>query len=123
MTTTLTISQILVYYDFPEIFVAHDNVGTNYLCLLISADNQQTNYIATAISTKRLSNFINGKIGLREIFEKPECNNWLFFNQVKEIIEAKTWEEESLPDEYLPDEGFIYQKTTANKRINIKRNY
>lgn len=24
MITTLTISQILVHYDFPEIFVAHD---------------------------------------------------------------------------------------------------
>jgi hypothetical protein len=110
MTTILTISQILVYYDFPEIFVAHDNVGTNYLCLLISIDNQETNYISTAISKKRLSNFINGKIDLREILQKPETSNWLFFNQVKENIEAKIWEGESLPEEYLPDEGFIYQK-------------
>lgn len=117
MTTTLTISQILVYYDFPEIFVAYDNVGTNYLCLLISADNQETNYISTAISTKRLSNFVNGKIDLREIFEKPETNNWLFFNQVKEIIEAKIWEGESLPNEYLPDEGFIYQKQLQGEEL------
>lgn len=117
MTTTLTISQILVYYDFPEIFVAYDNVGTNYLCLLISADNQETNYISTAISTKRLSSFINGKIDLREIFEKPEISNWLFFNQVKENIEAKLWEGESLPDEYLPDEGFIYQKQLQGEEL------
>jgi hypothetical protein len=97
--------------------VAYDNVGTNYLCLLISANNQETKYISTAISTKRLSNFINGKIDLREIFEKPEINNWLFFNQVKENIEAKLWEGESLPDEYLPDEGFIYQKQLQGEEL------
>lgn len=117
MTTTLTISQILVYYDFPEIFVAYDNVGTNYLCLLISADNQETNYISTAISTKRLGNFINGKIDLRDIFENPEISNWLFFNQVKDNIEAKLWEGENLPNEYLPLEGFIYQKQLQGEEL------
>ena len=110
MTKTLNISQILVYYDFPEIFVAYDNVGTNYLCLLVSADNEQTSYISTAISNKRLSNFINGKVDLRDIFENPEIGQWLFFDQLNETIEAKEWEGENLPNEYLPDQGFLYQK-------------
>jgi hypothetical protein len=117
MTKILNISQILVYYDFPEIFVAYDNVGTNYLCLLVSADNEQTNYISTAISSKRLSNFINGKVDLRDIFENPEIEQWLFFDQVNEIIEAKEWESEILPNDFLPDQGFIYQKQTQGEEL------
>lgn len=117
MTKLLNISQILVYYDFPEIFVAYDNVGTNYLCLLVSVDNKKTSYISTAISNKRLSNFINGKVDLRDIFQNPEIGQWLFFNQVNETIEAKEWEDENLPDEYLPDQGFLYQKQTQGEEL------
>ena len=49
MKKILYISQILVYYDYPEIFISHDNVGTNYLCLLVDQENQNTLFIAATI--------------------------------------------------------------------------
>ena len=110
MTKYLNISQILVYYDYPEIFIAVDNVGTNYLCLLVATDNEQTNYITTAISNKRLSSFINGNTDLRDIFEEPEIKQWFTFNQVIDTIEATEWNEAFLPQEFLPEKGFLYHK-------------
>jgi len=110
MTQRLTISQILVYYDFPEIFVAVNDVGTNYLCLLISTDDGNTNYVSTPISTKRLSGFINGNIDLRDIFENPEIKQWYLFYKVTDFIDAELWVEETLPENFLPEKGFLYHK-------------
>lgn len=110
MIKQLNISQILVYYDFPEIFVAVDSVGTNYLCLLVATDNGNTNYITTAISNKRLSSFINGSTDLRDIFEEPEIKQWFTFSQVIDSIEAIEWNEASLPQDFLPEKGFLYHK-------------
>ena len=110
MVKQLNISQILVYYDFPEIFVAVDSVGTNYLCLLVATDNGNTNYITTAISNKRLSSFINGSTDLRDIFEEPEIKQWFTFSQVIDSIEAIEWNEASLPQDFLPEKGFLYHK-------------
>jgi hypothetical protein len=110
MTKILNISQILVYYDFPEIFIAKDNVGTNFLCLLVDANEESTSYISTAISQSRLGAFINGQVDLRDIYLSPEINEWLVFHQVDEAIIAETWKEEFLPEEYLPEPGFVFQK-------------
>ena len=110
MKRLLNISQILVYYDFPEVFIAVDSIGTNYMCLLVATDNENTNYISTAISIKRLSSFIDGSTDLRDIFEEPEIKQWFVFNQVIDIIEAEEWTESVLPQEFLPEKGFLYHK-------------
>lgn len=110
MAKILNISQILVYYDFPEIFLAKDNVGTNFLCLLVDANEDTTLYISTAISQSRLGAFINGQVDLRDIYLNPEINEWLIFHQVDDVIKAETWKEEFLPEEYLPEPGFVFQK-------------
>jgi hypothetical protein len=120
MTKYLNISQILVYYDFPEVFIAIDSVETNYLCLLVSVENENTNYIATAISSKRLSSFINGDTDLRDIFEEPEIQQWFTFNQVIDIIEAIEWKELVLPQEFLPEKGFSYHKQLHGDELILK---
>jgi hypothetical protein len=116
----LIISQILVYYDLPEIFTAVDDVGTSYLCLLVSIDAQKTKYIATAISNKRLKSFINGIIDLRDIFENPEMNQWLYFDNINGTIIANEWRENSLPQEFLPEIGFIYKKQLQEEEVILK---
>ena len=41
MIKKLTISQVLVYYDIPELFLAKDEVGTNFICLLVSYEDDE----------------------------------------------------------------------------------
>ena len=74
MKRILNISEILVYYDYPEIFTAYDEVGTHYICLLISIDGERIKYISTTISTKRLTSFINGKIDFINSLLESGCN-------------------------------------------------
>ncbi len=120
MSKNLTISQILVYYDFPEIFTALDDVRTNYVCLLIDTEQNVTKYVATAISVGRLSDFINGKVDLRDIFELPEVKEWYTFSSAIEPIKADDWKGQELPQEFLPEKGFFYQKALADNEVILK---
>jgi hypothetical protein len=116
MKKNFNISQILVYYDLPELFVAFDNVGTNYMCMLVSADNGNTTYISTAISVKRLNNFFHSKIDLRCIFENPEIKEWFVFDKFGDNIESNLVIY-SLPDGYLPEHDFFYQEEIENDDV------
>lgn len=117
MTKRLNILQILVYYDFPEIFIAIDEVGTNYLCLLVNTDQGNITYIATAISSKRLSGFINGNIDLRDIYELPEIKEWYYFNQVDGSINAELWQDGNIQESFLPEKGFFYNKSLHGEEL------
>jgi hypothetical protein len=75
MTITIKACRILFYYDVPEIFVAIDTVGTNYLCLLVEDLADDLHYICTQISGSRLYEVGMGTIDIRTIFESPEMPN------------------------------------------------
>lgn len=117
MSIQLHILQILVYYDIPEIFIATDEVGTKYLCLLVDADNESILYISTPISKERLTEFIVGRADLRDIFVNPETKKIYSFNNLGETIHAHLFDNINLPEEYLPDVGFKYEKPLDENRL------
>lgn len=117
MIIKLKIMQILVYYDIPEIFIATDEVGTKFICLLVDDDDESFLYISTAISSKRLSDFINGLVDLREIYVSPEINQIYSFNNISETIEATSFHDLVLPNEYLPEPGFKYKKALEEDKL------
>lgn len=117
MTIKLKIMQILVYYDISEIFIATDEVGTKFICLLVDDDDESFLYISTAISSKRLSDFINGLVDLREIYVSPEINQIYSFNNISETIEATSFHDLVLPNEYLPEPGFKYKKALEEDKL------
>jgi len=117
MTKKLQILQILVYYDIPEIFIATDEVGTKFLCLLVDAELDSIIYISTPISSYRLTEFINGNEDLREIFTNPESNAIYSFETISEIIEARLLESSQISDEFLPDAGFKYKKPLDENQL------
>jgi hypothetical protein len=106
MQKILNISQILVYYDMPELFIATDEVDTNFICLLLDLNDNIPSYISTAISSSKLSSFIKGQIELREILLQPETGEWYTFIVDNEKIVASRAEFNEIPDELLPDKGF-----------------
>lgn len=106
MQKSLNISQILVYYDMPELFIATDEVETSFICLLVDINDNVPNYIATAISSNRLSSFIKGQVELREILTQPESKEWYTFIIDNEQILARRAEFEVIPEQFLPDNGF-----------------
>lgn len=106
MQKKLNISQILVYYDMPELFIATDEVDTNFICLLLEVTENSPSYLSTAISVNRLSSFIKGQLELRQILIEPEINDWYSFNIDNESIIAERTDIQNFPEIYLPEPGF-----------------
>ena len=40
MNIKIILKDILLYYDTPQLFIARDNVGTNYLCMLVEQNQE-----------------------------------------------------------------------------------
>ena len=116
METKLTIDQILDYCDVPQLFTARDTFDTLYLCLLYE-DNPICSYTAIRLSSKRLTEFLSGKLDLRFLFVHPELDQE-YFDVVFQNNEYQmgTMLKQSLPEERLPAEGYYM---VSNSRENI----
>lgn len=101
------VSEILVYYDVPEVFVAKDLVETNYLAMMIDIDDSYK-YLSIAISPQKLGLFVSGNLDLLQIFKDPEVREFIILSPGNEdddlfIIDKVLYE---IDDEWLPNEGF-----------------
>lgn len=111
MNKALNISQILVYYDLPELFLAKDIIETKYISLLVDIIEDEPLYIATPVSNYRIAAFINGGIDLRTIFVEPEIVEFYTVRGVDiDNLLAEKIDYSELPEEFLPSPDFYYQK-------------
>ena len=107
----LTMINTLEFYDVPQIFVAADATGTNYLCTLYQNDEQKGFlYLGVQISEPRLMAFIGGQLDLRDTYIHPEVENALYLVTVKneEIIAASILQQQDLTEDMLPQAGYFY---------------
>ena len=99
----LILSEILDYYDAPQIFIALDAVGTQYLCLVHDFDEEgRSSCIAANISKERLNDVVTGHVDLRQVFLEPE--QWLYDviengNQIDATLRTDAPTEDMLPEE------------------------
>lgn len=119
MPKQLNISQILIYYDLPELFIATDEVGTNFICLLSDFTNNIPLFYSTPISRKRISKFIQGKVELYELLTEPEINEWYYFHLEAEKINAERIEIDRFPENLLPERGFYVNKEIINDELIV----
>ena len=123
METKLTIDQILDYCDVPQLFTSRDTFDTLYLCLLYE-DNPICSYTAIRLSSKRLTEFLSGKLDLRFLFVHPELDQE-YFDVVFQNNEYQmgTMLKQTLPEERLPAEGYyMVSNSRENVVVNIPMN-
>ena len=101
----LRLTEILDYYDVPQLVVALDAVGTQYLCLAYDEDEAgRLKCIAANISRERLNDLMTGHLDLRKIYLEPEL---ALFDVVQDGNQVTAKYREEAPAEYmLPDEGY-----------------
>lgn len=101
----LRLTEILDYYDVPQLVVALDAVGTQYLCLAYDEDEAgRLKCIAATISRERLNDLMTGHLDLRQIYLQPEL---ALFDVVQDGNVVSAQLREKAPAEYmLPDEGY-----------------
>jgi len=101
----LRLAEILDYYDVPQIFVALDAVGTQYLCLVHDYDEDGRSLcIAANISKERLNDVVTGHEDLRQVYLEPE--QWLY-DVVENGNEIEATRRDEAPvEDMLPEEGY-----------------
>jgi len=107
----LTLIHTLEFYDVPQIFVASDATGINYLCTLYQDDDDRGYlYLGVQISEPRLMAFVGGQLDLREAYIHPEVENALYVVTAKqEVLTATTiLQPQDVTEDMLPEAGYFY---------------
>jgi hypothetical protein len=101
--------QILVYNDVPQLFLAKDQIGANYLCMAIESKSKFAQYFAIPISFQKLNHLIKGNIDLRSAFERSETGIWYIItvNEQNEFI-SDAVQFDKVDEQYLPSGGFYF---------------
>lgn len=107
----LTLIKTLEYYDVPQILVAAEAIGTNYLCTLYKNDAESGYlYLGVQMSETRLAAFIDGRLDLRDAYTHPEADSRLCLvaatNGVLNIV--KSLQLQDITEEMLPTTGYTY---------------
>jgi len=109
LATELKNITVLVQYDVPELFVAQDNIGRQFISLLVQ-DDTILKYLAVPISINRLEKFLSGDVDLRAIYEYPETDEYYHVSSVNdEHLSVAFWSTEIPDTAFLPDEGFNFE--------------
>ena len=107
----LTLINTLEYYDVPQILVAADATGTNYLCTLYKNDVEDGYlYLGVQITEARLAAFEGGQLDLRDAYIHPEADSGLYLvaatNGVLNIV--KPLQLQDITEEMLPEAGYTH---------------
>lgn len=120
MNTQIFLKDILLYYDIPQLFVARDAVGTNYLCMIVEQNKEFDNFACIQISEQKLDYFSNGHIDLRDVFASPEIKKYYqakIHDYQLNVYEIIPLENEELPVQWLPDEGIFIKLDQSQSEI------
>lgn len=106
MDNELRIDKILDYYDEPQLFVARDKFDAQYICLLCGGD-EGDRYTAVKISNGRLSDFLGGKVDLRQLFVSPEIAGE-YYDVIPngDHLCVSPLGSDTLPENRLPEDGY-----------------
>ncbi len=96
---------ILYFNDIPLLFIATDPVRISYVFMLI--DEERLMYYGVMVGDEKLSDFMNGKIDLRTIFQHPEKKDYWEIIDIDNStyiihLDGKT----KMTEEELPKKGF-----------------
>lgn len=69
---TLTIGEIIEYYDFPRLFLCKSNLGHNYIALSIADNEESYDWLYLAVSEERQSAILKGQLPLATAYKNPE---------------------------------------------------
>ena len=119
----LTLINTLEYYDVPQILVAADATGTNYLCTLYDNDAEDGYlYLGVQISEPRLMAFVGGQLDLRDAYVHPEVENALYIVTAKqEALTATTiLQPQDLTEDKLPEAGYFYDASDLAEEADLQ---
>jgi hypothetical protein len=103
---TINYKSTLFYYDGPQIFEARDNIGGNYIALMVD----DSRYLAVGVAPEKLREFRNGSIDLRTLILSGVSGGWYIADTSAGFtspIKLELQEGNLAETDFLPDDGFV----------------
>lgn len=109
---TLRLTKILEYYDVPQLFLATDQLNSNFVCMMTEfIAGTGYIYFAVQVSESKLRDFLLGEVDLRQLYISPEVEDAYFRVVVhNQIISAESFSRDNITESILPDEGYYYEE-------------
>ena len=120
---TLNHIKTLIYYDEPQLFVAHDQLDVSYICLLIDSQDVSGKYVCTPVSKGRLNDFISGSIDLLSVIKSPETGEVFIGTALDGNLNAISTvqvTENDIRSEWLPEPDFFIKPEPVTDKLVIE---
>lgn len=118
----LEITEILSFYELPQIVVARNVFGTQFLMLLESDETEQgLQYLSVPVSNEKLNLFKGKKIDLLSIYTKPEVDQYyLMYTKGDNEFLIKQINSDDITEDMLPLAGFYceYNENPVENLVN-----
>ena len=72
----ISVKEILVFYDGPELVLAETKKSRKYLCLTVETDSNGIKALCAPVSDEKLDMLLAGRIDVRSLFTTPRSHNW-----------------------------------------------
>lgn len=107
---TIKLMHTLLEYDYPQVFVGLDVIGTKYVCMVSEIIDGEPSFLCVPVSERRCADLCSEKIDLRQVFERPEIE--AFFtarpDDLTAPFEVFDTDMKSVPENLLPDHGLLF---------------
>ena len=119
---TITLTEVLEYYDGIQIFEAVDSGGDYYVADLIGTESDYDRYSVVGVNAGRLAAFKAGQVDLRTLMLEAPGGEWYIAVADGGVEDPLTLEPQHGPLEetdYLPEEGFFLNppSSSTNRRL------
>ena len=104
---------VLLFYDYPQVFIGLDDVGTNYVCMAVGEGDGVPTYLCVAISVNRKEELLRGVIDLRSAYSDPEIRDFYTAKSMgaeEVILRMESIPYLVVPEELLPETGLLFEE-------------
>jgi hypothetical protein len=108
----LLVEVVLLYYDYPQVFVGRDEVDSRYLCMITDDGELGPNFACMPVSRRRISELTSGRLDLRDAFEQPEVAEFYvaqFSQSADASLTMNNADYSEMPRHFLPAPGVIFE--------------
>ena len=119
-------TETLLYFDAPLLISAIDQLGVNFVCLLIDQIENEDQYLCIPLSKGRLNLLRLGEISLRDAFTSVETNEY-FIARVENgnltTIQTHLINPSEIINDWLPDgDTYLEQKQADTNTVLLEAN-
>lgn len=115
---TIRYTNMLFYYDGPQVFEARDGIGGHYIAVALEAEDSRDRYLVSGVAPAQLSQFRSGTLDLKSLLADSVEDEWYLatiaagLTEPLDLVPQSTSLSES---GLLPDDGFLLHDRVAEE--------